>query len=99
MVSWVHLFKKYSLTFLQGYNKPYIAPNYASYKEAFQGLANQGLLGFYKGNLLGLLHIWTNSFLRFQVFNIIESQKIKALDEAHYLAKGALGILLRRSNC
>jgi len=47
-----------------GTNKPFRAPVYTSYKEVFQALANQGLLGFYKGNLIGLGHQWLTTFWR-----------------------------------
>ena len=38
-------------------NMPFRAPVYTSYKEVFNGLLNQGVLGFYKGNFAGCLHI------------------------------------------
>lgn len=38
-------------------NMPFRAPVYSSYKEVFTGLANQGLLGFYKGNLAGSVNL------------------------------------------
>lgn len=55
-----------------GTNKPFRAPVYTSYKEAFQALGNQGLLGFYKGNMLGLLHTWFGTFTRLQALHNLE---------------------------
>lgn len=75
-----------------GYNKNFRAPVYASYKEAFQSIANQGLLGFYKGNLLGLVHTWANSFLRFQAFQYIEGLNYQPLVEGNFFVRGAYGI-------
>jgi len=40
-----------------GLNKPYRAPIYQTYWECMQGLYRQGILGFYKGNLMRLSHI------------------------------------------
>ena len=75
-----------------GLNKPYSAPVYTSYKEVFQGLANQGLFGFYKGNLLALLHIWINSAIRLQAFSLVDSQNFKILKEGGYPVKALNGI-------
>lgn len=38
-------------------NMPFRAPIYSSYREAIKALSNQGFLGFYKGNLAGMLHL------------------------------------------
>ena len=40
------------------YSLPFKPSKYSSYKAVFQGLANQGLLGLYKGNLIGVLYHW-----------------------------------------
>lgn len=41
-----------------GFNKPYRAPIYRTYQECIQGLYRQGILAFYKGNLLSLVVFW-----------------------------------------
>jgi len=74
---------------VMGYNKSFRAPVYASYKEAFQSIANQGLFGFYKGNFLGLVHTWANSFLRFRAFQYIESLNYEPLVEGNFFVRGA----------
>jgi len=55
-----------------GTNKPFRAPVYLTYQEAFKALANQGILGFYKGNMVGLAHAWFNTYLKFTLMNVIE---------------------------
>lgn len=45
-------------------NMPFRAPVYSSYREVIQGLYNQGLLGFYKGNLAGSLHFACTFWLK-----------------------------------
>ncbi len=64
--------KKKKLILLIGTNKPFRAPVYGSYAEVLKGLANQGILGFYKGNMIGLLHIWFNSYLRFNSLDMLD---------------------------
>lgn len=51
--------RRYELIVKSGmtsFNKPFRAPIHSSYKEAFQAMANQGILGYYKGNAIGLVH-------------------------------------------
>jgi len=43
-----------------GTDLPYRAPIYTTYRQALGGLMRQGLLGFYKGNLLSIMHMITN---------------------------------------
>eukprot|EP00347_Sterkiella_histriomuscorum_P014589 403360307 len=47
-----------------GLNQPYRAPIYRSYWECIQGLSKQGVLGFYKGNGMRVLHIAMYSVIR-----------------------------------
>ena len=55
-----------------GFNKPFRAPVYRSYYECIQGLYKQGILGFYKGNGIRIVHgymyltlvtQWNNNYL------------------------------------
>jgi len=78
-----------------------------TYKEAFKALSNQGILGFYKGNLVGLAHFWMNSYLRFSMMNALdffnytkqekESVVLKALFSKKLKEKILLNILF--SSC
>lgn len=47
-----------------GLNKPYRAPIYRKYWECIQGLYRQGILGFYKGNGIRVLHIFMYTIIR-----------------------------------
>jgi hypothetical protein len=47
-----------------GTNKPFRAPVYTGYSEAFKALLNQGALAFYKGNFLGLIAMSVNTLLK-----------------------------------
>jgi hypothetical protein len=68
----LQVIKKETLLYFSGTNKPFRAPVYTSYKEVFQALANQGLLGFNKGNLLGLTHNWLTTFWRVGAMHNLE---------------------------
>lgn len=37
---------------------------YTRYKQAFKGIGNQGFLGFYKGNGIGIIHTLINGFFK-----------------------------------
>lgn len=50
-----------------GLNKPFRAPVYRTYWECIKGLHNQGILGFYKGNGLRLVHLWMFQYLSTQI--------------------------------
>ena len=53
-------------------NKPFRAPVYSSYREAFRGLSNQGFLGFFKGNLFNTFHIIVNQSTKFVLLGGLE---------------------------
>ncbi len=59
-----------------GLNKPFRAPIYRSYYECISGLYKQGILGFYKGNGLRVLHAYL--FLSYQTY--INNQYIEGDD-------------------
>jgi hypothetical protein len=65
-----------------GSNKPFRAPVYNSYREVFQALANQGFLGFYKGNFLGILQMWMNSGFKFRMMRQLEAGNYKFYHES-----------------
>ena len=45
---------------------------YLNYKEAYKALSNQGILGFYKGNGVGLVHLWMNSYAKYSLMNALD---------------------------
>lgn len=53
---------------------PFKPVQYASYSEVFRGLNDQGFLGLYKGNFLGVLYIWLNTLLKLQGGMLIEER-------------------------
>jgi hypothetical protein len=61
--------RKYELMVKSGMEnqRAFKAPVYTSYRQVFTALGNQGLLGFYKGNALGLFHLFMTNNLKFQV--------------------------------
>ncbi len=75
----------------QGTNKPFRAPVYSGYKEVLKALANQGLLGFYKGNLIGIIYHWMNSYLRFNSLDMLDYKNYKFYHEGSPFLKGFVG--------
>ena len=55
-----------------GTNTPFRAPVFSGYQECIRSLMKQGLLGFYKGNLMGMLYAVTNSGFKFDSFCMLE---------------------------
>jgi hypothetical protein len=53
---------------------------YFTYSEVFSSLGNQGFLGFYKGNLIGLSHFWLSSFIKLNIFDILDQRRYYGLD-------------------
>lgn len=50
-----------------GLNKPFRAPIYRTYWECIRGLHKQGILGFYKGNTLRLMHLYFFQYISTQI--------------------------------
>lgn len=71
-----------------GTNKPFRAPVYMTYKEAYKALVNQGVLGFYKGNLIGLTHTWLNSYLKFSLMNMFNLKDYDKIEHEAPILKG-----------
>lgn len=61
---------------------------YGGYREVIKALANQGLLGFYKGNLTGVMHIWLNSYLRFNILDNLHYSNYRFYNEGGPVLKG-----------
>ncbi len=60
---------------------PFGPQRFSSYRHAFKGLATQGLAGFYKGNLLGVLHNLLTTQGRFLLlFPLQQSERFRQLD-------------------
>ena len=74
-----------------GTNKPFRAPVYMTYREAFKALKNQGILGFYKGNLFGLSHVWMNSYMRYSATNAMTFSDYLSGREPNLYAKAVYG--------
>lgn len=58
-------------------NLPFKPAQYSSYPEVFRGLNDQGFLGLYKGNLLGVVYTWLNTLLKLQGGMLIEEKAWK----------------------
>lgn len=50
-----------------------------------------GLLGFYKGNLIGLTHTWINNFLRFNSFDMLDYSEFSFYHKWNPFAKTLVG--------
>lgn len=75
-----------------GSNKPFRAPVYTSYFEVVKALANQGLLGFYKGYFTGVMHSLTNSYVRFSLLNQLDFELFPAWNRGNEVLKHLLSI-------
>lgn len=60
---------------LYGDNRPYQPATLKGYSQAFQQLAQQGLLGFYKGNLTHLVMTFLNSSARTAMVGLLVGQR------------------------
>lgn len=91
-VTGIVIIKYYS--YKLGTNKPFRAPVYLNYREAFKALQNQGILGFYKGNFLGLCHIWMTTYMKFAVSNMINFKNYMKEKEDSLVFRGMFSILI-----
>ena len=73
-----------TLLLFKGTRKPYTAPVYLTYREAFLGLANQGFLSFYKGNLLNLLHLTLGTNIKLNIFYLLDYSQYKTYKDSFY---------------
>ncbi|EAR91059.1 carrier protein (macronuclear) [Tetrahymena thermophila SB210] len=71
-----------------GTNRPFRAPVYGTYMEVFRGLSNQGLLGFYKGNFVGLMYTFCNSTLRFNSIDMLDYSQYSFYHQGNSLLRG-----------
>ncbi len=60
-----------------GTNKAFRAPVYSSYMECIKGLFNQGFLGFYKGNMVGIGHTCMTSYFKFHTYDMLDFEDYK----------------------
>lgn len=64
---------------MYGDNKPYLPAAVKGYNQAFQQLAQQGLFGFYKGNLTYLVLTFVNSSVRAAAIGVLAKQPFDQL--------------------
>ena len=74
-----------------GTNQPFRAPIYGSYAEVWRGLSNQGFLGFYKGNFLGLAYTLCNSSVRFSTINMLDYSNYTFYHKGGSFIRGSVG--------
>ncbi|KAM3139475.1 hypothetical protein pb186bvf_008500 [Paramecium bursaria] len=77
-----------------GQNKPFTAPVYGSYHETIQGLAKQGILGFYKGNFLGLVHLLLNGNFKLQFLSTLDYRMDSFWHYGSELSKAMIVLLI-----
>ncbi|CAD8158641.1 unnamed protein product [Paramecium octaurelia] len=73
-----------------GSNKPFRAPIYTTYREAFQGLTNQGWQAFFKGNLIGIIHLLANSHLKIKLLSDLDFRLGAMWHEGNQLLRQAV---------
>ena len=78
---------------MTGSNRPFRAPIYGGYFEVIRALANQGLLGFFKGYWTGCQHTIANSYLRFLALNRLDYGWTNVWHMGSDLLKLGLGML------
>ncbi len=74
-----------------GTNKAFRAPVYSSYGECIRGLLNQGFLGFYKGNMVGIGHACMTSYFKFHTFDMLDFEDYKFHHKVGILPKMIIG--------
>lgn len=57
-------------------NIPFRAPVYSGYYETYKALSKQGLLGFYKGNFLGISHSFINSIIKVEIYKMFRFNEL-----------------------
>lgn len=60
-------------------NLPFKAAQYASYRSAFRGLSEQGVLGLYKGNLTNVFYLWIGTIMKVRSGIFLDDQKLRFL--------------------
>jgi len=81
--------RKYELMVKSGMEgqRAFKAPVYNSYRQVFTALGNQGLLGFYKGNGLGLVHLFFTNNLKFMAIWPAEKNALLKHEELTDIAR------------
>lgn len=74
--------------------KAFEAPSNLKYHHTFSSISSQGLLGFYKGNLTGLIHLFATTNIKFALWPSTTFFNIQELDNvyryAYYTLTGTL---------
>lgn len=87
--------RKYELMIksgMTGSNRPFRAPIYTGYYEVVRALANQGLLGFFKGYWTGCQYAISNSYFRFLAFNKLDFEWARMWHQGDQSLRLATGI-------